>query len=265
MRVLVTGAAGFVGTAVVARLASEHTVRAVDVAPVAAAPGVEPLVGDLADWDVARAAVADIDAIVHLATGGVRPGTTPPGMVSDALGTTVALLEAARGGALRRLVLMSSGAVLTGHPRGTRIGPGTPVAYRGLYALTKHLQEVTVTRYAEELGIVAPILRPWVVVDADRRRLRDGTPMDPALDPLDHNGAWGWVERRDLADACALALVAPMTGAPVIHLMANPLGRALLDTTAADALGWRPRFPFLDAVPPGTDVPDPPAPSEVRS
>lgn len=258
MHVLVTGAAGFVGAAVVQRLAQDHRVRALDVVAVACPPGGEAVVGDLSDWGVAQAATEGVDAIVHLASGGARPGTDPPRMIADSVGATVALFEAIRGSACRRLVLMSSGAVVTGYPRGRRIDPATPAAFAGIYALTKHLQEEVARRYADELEVVVPILRPWVVVDADTRLLRDGTSLDQEPDPLAHNGAWGWVERRDLAEACALALRAPLTGAPVISLMANPLGRALHDPAAADALGWRPQTTFADAVPPGTQVPDPP-------
>jgi nucleoside-diphosphate-sugar epimerase len=258
VHVLVTGAGGFVGSAVVSRLAGEHRVRALDVAPVAAPPGGDAITGDLADWAVARRAVAGIDAVVHLATGGARPGTTPPGIVADSVGATVALFEALRDETCRRFVLMSSLAVVTGYPRGTRIGPATPPRFAGVYPLTKHLQEEVARHYAGELGAVVPILRPWVVVDADRRALRDGTPLAAESEPLAHNGAWGWIERRDLADACALALTAPLAGAPVIGLMATSLGRALIDPAAADALGWRPRFDFGADIPPGTRVPDPP-------
>jgi nucleoside-diphosphate-sugar epimerase len=179
-------------------------------------------------------------------------------MIADSVGATVAIFEAIRAGACRRVVLMSSGAVVTGYPRGRRIDASTPAAFAGVYALTKHLQEEVTHHYAAELGLVAPILRPWVVVDADTRRLRDGTSLDTEPDPLAHNGAWGWVDRRDLADACALAVLAPLSRSPVISLMANPLGRRLHDPSAADALGWRPRFTFEGDVPPGTQVPDPP-------
>jgi nucleoside-diphosphate-sugar epimerase len=258
MHVLVTGAGGFVGTAVVARLARDHRVRALDVVDIPRPLGGDALVGDCSDWTVARAAVDGVDAIVHLASGGARPDTDPPRMIADSVGATVALFEAMRGRACRRFVLMSSGAVVTGYPRAHRIGPATPAAFNGIYALTKHLQEEVARRYAAELEVVAPILRPWVVVDADTRLLRDSTSLDAEPDPLAHNGAWGWVDRRDLADACALALSAPLSGSPVISLMANPLGRQLHDPNAADALGWRPRFTFTDDLPPGAHVPAPP-------
>jgi nucleoside-diphosphate-sugar epimerase len=262
MRVLVTGAAGFVGTAVIAHLATEHRVRAADVAEIRAPTGVETLLGDLSDWNVARDAVAGVDGVIHLATGGTRPGATPPSVVRDSVVATTALLEAANQGGCRRFVLMSSGAVVTGYPRGSRINATTPAAFMGLYPLTKHLQEEVARQYAREHGMTVPILRPWVVVDANRGVLYDGTPLGDQADPLAHNGAFGWVDRGDLAAACAAALTRPISGAPVIHLMANALGRVLFDPTPADEmLGWVPRYDFADAVPAGVTAPEPPAAS----
>jgi len=75
--ILVTGGAGFVGSAVVDRLVADgHDVRVVDLLHPAAhssvpdylSPGVEYLWGDLADPDVARRAVAGVDAVCHQAS-----------------------------------------------------------------------------------------------------------------------------------------------------------------------------------------------------
>jgi len=66
MRVLVTGAAGMLGTAVTDTLRdAHHYVVAVDLVP---APNADEYhVGDAADPDLLDAAVCDIDAVVHLA------------------------------------------------------------------------------------------------------------------------------------------------------------------------------------------------------
>jgi dihydroflavonol-4-reductase len=69
MRALVTGAAGFIGSHVVAALAQAGAeVRAFDRAAPAHVPaGVEPVTGDLLDADAVRRAAAGCDAIFHLA------------------------------------------------------------------------------------------------------------------------------------------------------------------------------------------------------
>lgn len=77
MRALVTGGAGFIGRHIVDRLVADgHEVVVVDVLHPAAhrsvpddlPPGVEHRWADLADPDVARAAVAGVDAVCHQAS-----------------------------------------------------------------------------------------------------------------------------------------------------------------------------------------------------
>ena len=65
MRILVTGAAGFVGRTVVARLRDSAQVTGVDAA---AGPGVD-VQGDLADsGTLSRCFAEPVDAVLHLAT-----------------------------------------------------------------------------------------------------------------------------------------------------------------------------------------------------
>ena len=73
MKVLVTGGAGAVGTAVIGGLSAHgHSVRVLDV--VAAKNGAdESLVGTVADMAAVAAAVAGMDAVIHL-TFGVKGG-----------------------------------------------------------------------------------------------------------------------------------------------------------------------------------------------
>src|SRR5215475_708145 len=72
MRVLVTGAFGFIGTAVVSRLArAGHEVVALThrplEAPVAASPVSQIIRADIRDAQAIRVAVSRVDAVCHLA------------------------------------------------------------------------------------------------------------------------------------------------------------------------------------------------------
>ena len=93
--------------------------------------------------------------------------------------------------------------------------------------------------------MVVPILRPWVVVDAESRTYRDGRALPRSLDPYDHNGTFGWIDRFDLAQACRLALEVRLAGAQVFNLAASRSGRRLFDVERAGLLlGWQPRHTF---------------------
>ena len=122
MRILVTGAAGFIGSHVVEALLDEgHDVVALDVLLPFVHPdldvarsrvpeGVPLIEADVRDLDVLRDAVAGVDAVCHQAAMvglGVDMGDAPLYAGCNDLGTAV-LLAAMTGSSVNRLVLASS-------------------------------------------------------------------------------------------------------------------------------------------------------------
>src|SRR5438093_5670668 len=160
-------------------------------------------------------------------------------------GTVVAtanVLEAARRAGIERFVLMSSGAVVTGYSRDTYIHVGLPHKFRGLYCLTKSLQEILARQYAEEHRLTIPALRPWSVVDGRTYLHKNGQALRAG-----EEGYFGLVCRYDLAEACRLALTAPLEGFQPFHLMATDAGRRWFDVVRTEnLLGWRPATDFAD-------------------
>ena len=66
MKILITGAAGRVGTELCKELATSHQLRLLDVHP-AKDPAGEFIQGSVADWDTVKRAVEGMDAVAHLA------------------------------------------------------------------------------------------------------------------------------------------------------------------------------------------------------
>ena len=143
MRVIVTGAGGFVGRLLVRRLVDQgHRVVALDhVADPAA--DVEVIAGDIGDPAIiTRAFAQGCDAVVHLATipGGAAEAD-PAAARRVNLDATIALSEAAAAAGSRpRFVFASSIAVL-GAPLPDPVDDATPLRPRLVYGAQKAMVE----------------------------------------------------------------------------------------------------------------------------
>lgn len=176
MRVLVTGARGWLGSAVTRVLAGYCTVRGHDLrdAPGTEAVDVERTSGDLGNFGVAQQAVRGADAVVHLVSGGGFGLSGPGDWISAGTGVAANIFEAAAEAGIKRVVLMSSGAVILGRRGATLVDDQTPPLVTSAYGMTKWLEEVVAGYYAAERGMTVPILRPWLIVDGPTMTFKGG-------------------------------------------------------------------------------------------
>lgn len=170
--VLVTGASGFVGRALVAHLLNLHDrtvvagVRRADASvPARADTRTVPALGPEADW---TAALAGIDQVVHAAARvHVMNDTEADPLTAfrrvNTQGTLALAEQAARAG-VRRFVFISSIKV-----NGEQTAPGRPfdadqpVAPTDPYGLSKHEAEQGLLRLARETAMEVVIIRPVLV------------------------------------------------------------------------------------------------------
>ena len=164
MRILITGAAGFLGQQLLADLAVQQPGWSLFAADIRELPGnlryanVYPLHLDISQPAAVGKAVAACrpDAIVHLASV-VSP---PPGMSEATLhaidvGGTQALIEAAAANAVEQLIITSSGAAYGYYPENAEwIDEHDPLRGHNKFAYAKHKREV------EELLVQARIAYP---------------------------------------------------------------------------------------------------------
>ncbi|MCC8907360.1 NAD-dependent epimerase/dehydratase family protein [Curtobacterium sp. GD1] len=163
MRVLVTGASGFLGQATAAAVrAAGHEVRTFQRRP-SGVEGVSDVLGSMTDPAAVARAVDGIEVVVHLAAK-VSLAGDPDDFVRVNIDGTRTLLDAARGAGVERFVFVSSPSVAhTGSSLvGADAGPAEPARARGDYARTKAAAELLALA-ADAPGFAVVAVRPHLV------------------------------------------------------------------------------------------------------
>ena len=160
MRVLVTGASGFLGRATAAAVRDAvHEVRTFQRRP-SGVDGASDVLGSTTDPAAVERAVAGVDAVVHLAAK-VSLAGDPAEFARVNVEGTRSLVDAARAAGAVRFVVVSSPSVA--HTGSSLVGvgadPAEPAAARGDYARTKAAAELLALA-ADAPGFAVVAVRP---------------------------------------------------------------------------------------------------------
>lgn len=184
-RVLITGGAGFIASAVASRLVPDYQLVLLDLdfddgRPVTYTglldnPRVTTVVGDVRDYDLARKAMEGVDAVVHAAAVvGVRNviDNSRTTIETNILGTVNMVQAAAEQAHLKRFVYFSTSEVFGGSSfrvdEGAFASVGTVDEARWSYAIAKLAGEHLVAAYHREVGFPGVIVRPFNVFGPGR-------------------------------------------------------------------------------------------------
>lgn len=168
--VLLTGASGRVGRAIVGRLGDAYDWRLVDREPPTRDSEHIYLVADITDEDAMAEAMTDVDVVVHLA-GDPRPEAPWDSVLENNIDGTHSVLEAATSAGVEKFVFASSNHAVGGYETDER----TPDLYRSeddfrldgselprpsnLYGVSKAAAETLCRYYHDECGMSVVCLR----------------------------------------------------------------------------------------------------------
>jgi nucleoside-diphosphate-sugar epimerase len=248
-RIFVTGATGYVGGAVAARLARKgHQVfgltRDRENAKALAAMGVTPVVGDLGQPDEWQGVLQNCDAAVHAAFDGEN------GAADVDRAALEALRHAALDGRVRR-VLYTSGIWVHGHGAAGFADETTPLAPLAVVQWRAAHEEIALDLEAHEVAVV--IMRPGMVYGEHRGILggwfAEANDSHTVTYPGDGSQHWSLVHRDDVAEAYALAMEHAPAGSR--YLLADESRHTVKEMAEAVAVATKSRpvsWPAADLV-----------------
>jgi uronate dehydrogenase len=210
MLVLITGAAGAIGSTLAAGLADEFELRLTDIGD-----------ADLTDPAAVDRVVAGTDAVVHL---GAIPDEAPfEDLAGPNLHGAFHVFDAARRHGVRRVVYASSNRITGLEPPTRRLSGGEPPRPDGVYAATKAWGEALGRLHADKHGI-------------EVISVRIGT-FEP--EPSSPRSLHTWLSPGDAVRLFRACLTAPVDGYVCVY-GASGNTRGWWDLGPARALGYEP-------------------------
>jgi uronate dehydrogenase len=237
MRVLITGAAGYIGRRLSVGLQSEFDLRLADLRVPENNPHWVRL--NVTDPASAAAVVRDVDAVVHLAVASGHEGDYEDSAFNQLrfdvnVRGTWNVLEAAGRASIRRFVYTSSLMVVWGYAPPEWVAGNASPRPVGTYAVTKQLGEELCRHYAQSFALSVVCLRipkPIDLGDADWKQ----RPIRPQ-----------WLAFPDLIEAYRRALLAPGIEFEIVTVVGESSRRRWDLSKAEKQLGYRPTLRLED-------------------
>lgn len=223
-RLLVTGAAGGLGSVCRARLGHmADRLRLSDMADLGAAgPNEEVVICDLTDKAAVEALVEGCDGIVHL--GGRSIEDTWEVIRNANIEGMFNLYEAARRHGAPRILYASSNHAIGYYPQTDRLDADVRVRPDSLYGVSKVFGEALATMYHDKFGIETACVRIGSCFP----------------EPRNHRMLSTWLSYDDFISLIERVFAVPVLGCPIIYGSSDN-DVAWWDNSAVAYLGWRPK------------------------
>ena len=198
---LITGAAGRIGSALREGLRARVATRLLDIRPMRAEPGEEVVTADIRRSDELAAAMAGCTAVVHLAGIPTEAAGFEELLDTNMRGTYHVLETARASGTCRRVILGSTNHVTGFYPSDETITPDAPPRPDGLYAASKAYGEALGRLYHEKHGLEVIAIRIGSFLER----------------PTSPRHAHTWISPRDMVQLVLRCIEAPDVGWLVVY------------------------------------------------
>ncbi|MGA7003290.1 MAG: NAD(P)-dependent oxidoreductase [Pseudolabrys sp.] len=223
-KILITGAAGDVGTRLRKLLKGVYSLRVSDIRkPADLGADDEFVSADLGDYEQTKQITAGIDGIVHLGGYSVE-GPWETIHKSNIVGC-YNLFEAAYRSGVKRIVFASSNHAVGFYPRDRKIGVDVTVRPDSRYGVSKAFGEAVGALYADKHGLRVTCIRIGNVGDK----------------PLDKRRMSIWIKPEDLAQLIRIGLEHPDIRFEIFY-GASDNAAGWWDNSNARRFGYRPQF-----------------------
>ncbi len=230
-RVLLTGAAGRIGTSFWHEASGRYRFRLADRDTAelegAASQGHEVLALDVADPDACQGACRDIDTVVHLAADPSPEADFYGSLLDNNIKGTYNVFRAAKDQGCRRVIFASSIHAVLGYPPDVAVRPDAPVRPLNMYGVTKCFGEALAACFAAD-GLSSIAIRigaydaPW---------LRENpTPSDMSL----------FLSPRDMNQLLMRCIETPDIPFAIVHAVSDNRRKRLDIATTRELLGYQP-------------------------
>ena len=221
-KILITGAAGDVGSHLRRELAGRYALRLSDIRSVADLAGGEEFVrGDCASLRDMLKVTRDVEAVVHLGGFSVEGGWET--ILRANIVGTYQVFEAARRNGVRRVIFASSNHAVGFYDRDETIDHRVYPRPDSRYGVSKVFGEALGSLYADKYGMEVVCMR---IGNVNPR-------------PMDKRRLSIWLSPRDLAQLVSIAIDRPAVRFEIVYgVSANR--RSWYDNANAERLGYRP-------------------------
>ena len=234
-KILITGAAGLVGSALRKhlrdrydfRLLFHHTIPEVE-------PEDEVVVSELADFECMVEIGEGVDVIAHL--GIAKPGPSAPRsrynqmVLETDIGGTYNIFESARINRVPTVIYASSNSATAGYERdGIFTTPDMPVRPGNMYGVSKAFGEALGRHYHEVYGMSAYCIRIGNFPNTDE--------VNQEYEP----GMNRWLSARDMAELTACCIEAPHPQFGIFYGVSKGAERKWDISNAKELVGWEPQ------------------------